>query len=174
VTEVLERTGRIDFLVNNAGIRRDNLLMRMKESDWDAVLAVNLKGAFNLCKAVIRAMLGARYGRIVNISSVVGLMGNAGQVNYSASKAGVLGLTKSLAREVAAKGITVNAIAPGYIATAMTDTLTDSVKERFLETIPMRKLGTPEDIAGAVRFLLSDSAAYVTGQVLGVNGGMWM
>lgn len=174
VAEILERTGRIDFLVNNAGIRRDNLLMRMKESDWDAVLTVNLKGVFNLSKAVIRAMLGARFGRIVNISSVVGLMGNAGQANYSASKAGVLGFTKSLAREVAAKGITVNAIAPGYIATAMTDTLTDSVKERFMETIPMKRLGTPEDIAGAVRFLLSDSASYITGQVLGVNGGMWM
>jgi len=174
VARILEKHGRIDHLVNNAGITRDNLLMRMKESEWDAVLTVNLKGVFNLSKAVIRPMLKARYGRIVNISSVVGMMGNAGQANYAASKAGVLGLTKSLAREVAARGITVNAVAPGYIATAMTENLPESARQTLFDIIPMKRLGTPGDVARAVRFLLSDDAGYITGQVLGVNGGMLM
>ncbi|MBN1273666.1 MAG: 3-oxoacyl-[acyl-carrier-protein] reductase [Candidatus Aminicenantes bacterium] len=175
VTEKIIKTlEKIDHLVNNAGITRDNLLMRMKEEEWDAVLAVNLKGVFNFSKAVIRNMMGKRYGRIVNISSVVGLMGNAGQTNYSASKAGVIGITKSLAREVASRGITVNAVAPGYIATEMTDKLSEEVKEMFMGLIPMKRFGTPEEIAKAVRFFLSDDAAYITGQVLSVNGGMLM
>lgn len=174
VKTILEQHKRIDFLINNAGITRDNLLMRMGELDWDQVMAVNLKGIFNLSKALVRHMLGNRSGRIVNISSVVGMMGNAGQTNYSASKAGVIGFTKSLAREVAARGITVNAVAPGYIDTAMTRDLPDAVKEKFEDIIPMKKFGTPEDVANAVKFLLSDDAAYITGQVIGVNGGMLM
>ena len=174
VKTILMQHKRIDFLVNNAGITRDNLLMRMGEQDWDLVIAVNLKGIFNLSKALVRHMLGNRSGRIVNISSVVGMMGNAGQINYSASKAGVIGFTKSLAREVAARKITVNAVAPGYIDTAMTKDLPDAVKEKFEDIIPMKKFGTPEDVANAVRFLLSDEAAYITGQVICVNGGMLM
>jgi len=174
VKTILEQHKRIDFLVNNAGITRDNLLMRMKEQDWDLVMAVNLKGIFNLSKALVRHMIGNRSGRIVNISSIVGIMGNAGQTNYSASKAGVIGFTKSLAREVAARGITVNAVAPGYIDTAMTKDLPDAVKKKFEDIIPMKKFGTPEDVANAVSFLLSDEAAYITGQVIGVNGGMLM
>lgn len=165
---------KIDHVVNNAGITRDNLLMRMKEEDWDAVLTVNLKGIFNLSKAVVRHMISNRYGRIVNISSVVGQMGNAGQTNYAASKAGVIGFTKSLAREVAARGITVNAVAPGYIATAMTESLPEGVKESFVNIIPMKKFGEPQDVAHAVKFLLSEESAYITGQVIGVNGGMLM
>jgi 3-oxoacyl-[acyl-carrier protein] reductase len=178
ISEVVKRMilnhEQIHHVVNNAGITRDNLLMRMKEEEWDSVLAVNLKGVFNISQAVIRHMMGKRYGRIVNVSSVVGLMGNAGQVNYSASKAGVIGFTKSLAREVASRGITVNAVAPGYIATAMTKNLPEAVKKKFEEIIPMKKFGLPEDVANAVRFLLSDRAAYITGQVLGINGGMLM
>jgi 3-oxoacyl-[acyl-carrier protein] reductase len=174
VNEILDRQGKIDFLVNNAGITRDGLLMRMKEEDWDSVLAVNLKGVYNLSKAVIRPMARARFGRIVNISSVVGLMGNVGQSNYSASKAGVLGFTKSLAREVASRSITVNAVAPGYIATSMTKKLPESVKKKFIELIPMKRFGEPKEVAQAVRFLLSDEADYITGQVLSVNGGMLM
>lgn len=174
VKVVLEAHGRIDHLVNNAGIARDSLLMRMKEEDWDSVLAVNLKGVFNLSKAVIRAMISSRFGRIVNVSSVVGLMGNAGQTNYAASKAGVVGFTKSLAREVAARGITVNAVAPGYIATAMTESLPEAVKETFLDIIPMKRFGTPEEVARVVRFLVSEEAAYITGQVISVNGGLLM
>ena len=171
---VVESHGKLDYLVNNAGITRDNLLVRMKEDEWDAVLAVNLKGVFNCSKAVVRHMMGNRFGRIVNISSVVGVMGNAGQANYSASKAGVLGFTKSLAREVASRGITVNAVAPGYIATAMTDTLSEAVKEGFMSLIPLKRFGTAQDVAAAVRFLLSDSAGYITGQVINVNGGLLM
>ena len=166
--------GRIDHLINNAGITRDGLLMRMREEDWDLVLRVNLKGVFNFSKAVLRTMIGARYGRVVNIASVAGLMGNAGQVNYAASKAGAIAFAKSMAREVAARGITVNCVAPGFIATAMTDALPEDVKKAFQGIIPMKKFGLPKDAASAVRFLLSDDASYITGQVISVNGGMYM
>ncbi len=174
VEEVVKGSKKIDFLVNNAGITKDNLLMRMKEEEWDAVLNVNLKGVFNFSKAVIRNMINNRYGRIVNISSIVGLIGNVGQCNYSASKAGVIGFTKSLAREVASRGITVNAVAPGYIDTPMTEGLPEAVKQQFRDWIPMKRFGTPEEITHAVKFLLSDEAAYITGQVINVNGGMFM
>ncbi len=174
VERVIKDHGKIDHLVNNAGITRDSLLLRLKEQDWDSVIAVNLKGVFNFSKAVIRNMISNRFGRIVNISSVVGLMGNAGQTNYSASKAGVIGFTKSLAREVAARGITVNAVAPGYIATAMTETLTEAVKSAFIELIPMKRFGTPDEVAQVVKFFLSERASYITGQVLSINGGMLM
>jgi len=173
IESALKARGRIDCLVNNAGITRDNLLLRMKEDEWDAVLAVNLKGVFNFTKAVLRSMVQNRQGRIVNVASVVGLMGNAGQSNYAASKAGVIGFTKSVAREVAGRGITVNCVAPGYIDTAMTHKLSDEVKKAFLDLIPMKRFGTPEDVAQAVMFLLSDRAAYITGQVIGINGGMY-
>ncbi|MGZ7065804.1 MAG: 3-oxoacyl-[acyl-carrier-protein] reductase [Candidatus Aminicenantales bacterium] len=166
--------GRIDHLINNAGITRDGLLMRMREEDWDLVLRVNLKGVFNFSKAVLRTMIGPRYGRVVNIASVAGLMGNAGQVNYAASKAGAIAFAKSMAREVAARGITVNCVAPGFIATAMTDALPEDVKKAFQDLIPMKKFGLPKDVASAVRFLLSDDASYITGQVISVNGGMYM
>ncbi|NIM58505.1 MAG: 3-oxoacyl-[acyl-carrier-protein] reductase [Candidatus Aminicenantes bacterium] len=174
VEEVVKGSKKIDFLVNNAGITKDNLLMRMKEEEWDAVLNVNLKGVFNFSKTVIRNMINNRYGRIVNISSIVGLIGNVGQCNYSASKAGVIGFTKSLAREVASRGITVNAVAPGYIDTPMTEGLPEAVKQQFRDWIPMKRFGTPEEITHAVKFLLSDEAAYITGQVINVNGGMFM
>jgi 3-oxoacyl-[acyl-carrier protein] reductase len=174
VEEVVKGSKKIDFLVNNAGITRDNLLMRMKEEEWDSVLNVNLKGVFNFSKAVIRNMINNRYGRIVNISSIVGLIGNVGQCNYSASKAGVIGFTKSLAREVASRGITVNAVAPGYIDTPMTEGLPETVKQQFRDWIPVKRFGTPEEITHAVKFLLSDEAAYITGQVINVNGGMFM
>jgi 3-oxoacyl-[acyl-carrier protein] reductase len=175
ITEaIINKHQKIDHLVNNAGITRDNLLMRMKEAEWDAVLAVNLKGVFNLTKAFIRHMIKNKYGRIVNISSVVGIMGNAGQSNYSASKAGVIGFTKSVAREIASRGITVNAVAPGYIATAMTENLDEQVKNAFIEMIPAKRFGTPEEVAQVVRFLLSDESAYITGQVININGGMLM
>ena len=173
VEGVVKEHQRLDYLVNNAGITRDNLLMRMREEEWDAVLAVNLKGVFNFCRAAVRPMVSNRFGRIVNIASVVGVMGNAGQANYSASKAGVIGLTKSLAREVAGRAVTVNCVAPGYIMTAMTEGLPEAVKKGFLEMIPMKRMGTPEDVAQAVKFLLSDQAAYITGQVIHVNGGMY-
>ncbi len=171
---VVKEFGRIDHLVNNAGITRDNLLMRMKEEEWDAVIAVNLKGIFNFSKAVVRSMLSARSGRIVNLSSVAGAMGNAGQTNYAASKAGVIGFTKSLAREVGSRGLTVNAVAPGYISTPMTAVLPEAVKQSFLAVIPLQRFGETVDVAGAVRFLCSDAAAYITGQVLHVNGGLYM
>ena len=174
VDAVAAAHGRIDHLVNNAGITRDTLLMRMKEEDWDLVLKVNLKGAFNFSKAVLRTMITARYGRIVNIASVAGLMGNAGQANYAASKAGLIALAKSLAREVGSRGITVNAVAPGFIATAMTEALPQEVQKAYLEVIPLKKFGLPKDVANAVRFLLSDDAAYITGQVVSANGGMYM
>jgi 3-oxoacyl-[acyl-carrier protein] reductase len=174
IEQCIKEHGVIHHLVNNAGITRDNLLMRMKEGEWDSVLAVNLKGVFNFSKAVIRHMIKNRYGRIVNISSVVGLIGNPGQTNYSASKAGVLGLTKSLAREVASRGITVNAVAPGFIQTAMTESLPEDVQKQFLSVIPVGRFGTPDEVAQAVSFLLSDEAAYITGQVININGGMYM
>ncbi len=165
---------QIDILVNNAGITKDGLAMRMKDDDWEQVLSVNLSSAFRLCRAAVKAMMKRRYGRIVNISSVVGAMGNPGQVNYVASKAGLIGLTKSLAAEVASRSVTVNAVAPGFIQTAMTDALNDQQKERILSGIPMSKMGQPEDIAAAVAFLASEEASYITGHTLHVNGGMYM
>jgi len=174
VEKIIERYGKIDFLVNNAGVTRDSLLMRMREEDWDTVISVNLKGVYNFSRAVIRSMARNRFGRIVNISSVVGLMGNAGQSNYAASKAGVIGFTKSLAREVAARNVTVNAVAPGYVATSMTESLPESVKKNFIDIIPMKRFGKPKEVAQVVRFLLSDDAAYITGQVININGGMLM
>ena len=170
----LENFGKIDILINNAGITRDNLLMRISETDWDDVLNVNLKGAYNCCKAVIRPMMKQRYGRIVNITSVVGLSGNAGQANYSASKAGLIGFTKSLAKELGSRNITVNAVAPGYITTVLTDVLSEEYKQAAIKATPMGRLGTPEDIANAVAFLVSDQASFITGQVLSVDGGMVM
>ena len=172
VEQVLAAFGRIDVLVNNAGVTRDNLLLRMSEEDYDRVLDTNLKGAVFCCKAVVRPMMRQRYGRIVNLSSVVGLRGNAGQANYSASKAGLIGLTKSLAKELAARKITVNAVAPGFIDTDMTAVLPQQAREAMLATIPMAHLGQPEDVAHAVAFFASDEAAYITGQVLCVDGGM--
>jgi 3-oxoacyl-[acyl-carrier protein] reductase len=166
--------GRIDILVNNAGITRDGLLMMMKEADFDAVINANLKGTFLCMKAVSRLMMKQRYGRIVNLSSVVGLRGNAGQVNYAASKAGVIGMTKSLAKELASRGVTVNAVAPGFIDTDMTAAMPQAAREATLASIPMGRMGAPEDVARAVAFLASDQAAYVTGQVLAVDGGMAM
>jgi 3-oxoacyl-[acyl-carrier protein] reductase len=174
IKEVIEQHGRVDILVNNAGIARDTLLSRMKEGDWDAVLAVNLKSVFNCTQAVTRYMMKQRYGRIVNIASVVGAMGNAGQANYAASKAGVMGFTKSVARELAGRNITVNAVAPGFIETEMTAHLPDKVKEAFLAQIPLGRAGQPEDVAGVVRFLVSEEASYITGQVIHLNGGMYM
>ena len=174
VESVKKDLGRLDHLINNAGITRDSLLLRMKEEDWDLVLRVNLKGAFNFSRSVVKHMVAARSGRIVSISSVVGLMGNAGQTNYAASKAGLIGFSKSLAREVAPRGITVNCVAPGYIATAMTEKLSDEVKKAFLDNIPMKRFGLPEEIARTVKFLCSDEAAYITGQVISVNGGLYM
>ncbi len=172
VKQVMERYGRIDILVNNAGITRDNLLLRMKEEDWDQVLNTNLKGVFLLTKAVVRPMMRQRSGRIINISSIVGVVGNPGQANYVAAKAGVIGFTKTVAKEVASRGITVNAIAPGFIDTDMTATLGDEVREQLMNRIPLGRLGSPDDIAGAVKFLASDHAAYITGHTLHVDGGM--
>ena len=164
--------GKIDILVNNAGITRDNLIMRMSEEDWDAVIAVNRKSVFNCCKAVCRLMMKQKGGRIINISSVVGLMGNAGQANYSASKAGIIGLTKTLAKEFASRGILVNAIAPGFIRTKMTDFLNDEQRAALMKLIPLEKMGEPEDVANAVLFLASPLSSYITGQVIPVDGGM--
>ena len=169
-----EAFGRVDILVNNAGITRDGLLMRMKDEDWDAVLNVNLKGAFLCTRAAFKVMSKQRYGRIINIASVVGQMGNAGQANYCASKAGLIGLTKSNAREMAKRSITVNAVAPGFIATAMTDSLSDKVRAELTAQIPLERLGSADDIANAVVFLASEAAGYITGHVLSVNGGMYM
>jgi 3-oxoacyl-[acyl-carrier protein] reductase len=174
VEAIMERFGQIDILINNAGIARDKLILRMTEEDWDAVLNVNLKGTFNCTKAVIRHMSKQRRGKIVNIASVVGEMGNAGQANYSASKAGVIGLTKTIAREFAQRGLNINAIAPGYIQTPMTEALPEKAKEELRRLIPMERLGRPEDVAQAVFFLVSESSSYITGQVLNVNGGIYM
>jgi 3-oxoacyl-[acyl-carrier protein] reductase len=169
-----ETFGRVDILVNNAGITRDGLLMRMKDEDWDAVLNVNLKGAFLCTRAAFKVMSKQRYGRIINIASVVGQMGNAGQANYCASKAGLIGLTKSNARELAKRSITVNAVAPGFIATAMTDALSEKVRDELTAQIPLERLGSADDIANAVAFLASEQSGYITGHVLSVNGGMYM
>ena len=172
--DILSRYERVDVLVNNAGITRDTLVMRMSEDDWDAVMQVNLKSVFNCTHAVIRPMIKQRGGRIVNITSVVGLIGNVGQANYAASKAGIIGFTKTVAREVAARGITVNAVAPGFIDTEMTASLSEKVKESFLRQIPLGRIGQPEDVAEAVYWLCSSAAGYVTGQTVHVNGGMFM
>jgi len=174
VKEAAEKLGGLDILVNNAGITKDSLILRMKEDDWDAVINVNLKGTFNCTKAAVKLMSKQRSGKIVNIASIVGLMGNAGQANYAASKAGVIGLTKTTAREFAARGITVNAVAPGFIATAMTEAIPEKAKQELNAQIPMGRLGLPADVAEAVLFLSGASADYITGQVLSVNGGMYM
>ena len=174
IRKTIEAFGSIDILVNNAGITRDTLLMRMKEADWDAVLDTNLKGVFLCTKAVAKLMMKQRSGKIINMTSVVGLTGNAGQANYAAAKAGVVGFTKSMAKELGSRGITVNAVAPGFIATDMTEVLPDSVKEQMTSTIPLGRPGTPSDVAKAVLFLCSDAAAYITGQTLNVDGGMVM
>jgi 3-oxoacyl-[acyl-carrier protein] reductase len=174
VEAAMQRFGKIDILVNNAGIARDKLILRMTEEDWDTVLNVNLKGTFNCTKAVIKYMSKQRSGKIVNIASVVGMMGNPGQANYSASKAGVIGLTKTVAREFAARGINVNAIAPGYIQTPMTEVLPEKAKEELKRLIPMERLGQPEDVAHAVLFLVSEASSYITGNILNVNGGIYM
>lgn len=174
VSQVLDTFGKLDILVNNAGITRDNLIMRLKEEDWDQVIDTNLKGVFHCIKAVTRPMMKQRSGRIINISSVVGVIGNAGQANYVAAKAGVIGLTKTTAKELASRGITVNAIAPGFIETDMTDVLSESIREELMKAIPLARLGKPEDIARAVRFLSSSDAEYITGQVIHVDGGMVM
>ena len=171
---VLERFGKVEILVNNAGITRDNLMLRMKRAEWDSVLGINLTGAFLVTQALLSPMLKNRWGRIVNIASVVGRAGQAGQVNYAASKAGLVGFTRSLAREVASRGITVNAVAPGFIETPMTAVLTEEQTKAMLATVPLGRRGTPKDVAQAVKFLASDAASYITGHVLDVNGGMFM
>jgi len=174
VKAVSSKYGQIDVLVNNAGITRDGLIMRMKEADWDAVINVNLKSAFNCIKAVSTIMVKQRSGRIINLASVVGVMGNPGQANYVASKAGMIGLTKTVAKELGSRGITVNAVAPGFIETDMTAVLSDKAKEAMLSMIPLQRAGTPQDVADAITFLASDSAGYITGQVIHVTGGMYM
>lgn len=174
IDAAVEAFGRVDILVNNAGITRDGLIMRMKDEEWDAVLNVNLKGAFVCTRTAFKVMSKQRYGRIINIASIVGQMGNAGQANYCASKAGLIGLTKSNAREMAKRNITVNAVAPGFIATAMTDALSDKVRGELAAQIPLERLGSADDIANAVVFLASEASGYITGHVLAVNGGMYM
>ncbi len=174
VGEVLEQYGNIDILVNNAGITRDNLLLRMKEEEWDEVLNTNLKGVFLMTKRVLRKMIKNKRGKIINITSIVGVIGNAGQANYSASKAGLIGFTKSVAKEVAVRGIQVNAIAPGFIETEMTDVLPENIKDELINAIPSRKLGKPEDIAYLVGYLSSELSNYITGQIIHVDGGMYM
>ncbi|MCE1226181.1 MAG: 3-oxoacyl-[acyl-carrier-protein] reductase [Geobacteraceae bacterium] len=174
IDAAVEAFGRVDILVNNAGITRDGLIMRMKDEEWDAVLSVNLKGAFVCTRTAFKVMSKQRYGRIINIASIVGQMGNAGQANYCASKAGLIGLTKSNAREMAKRNITVNAVAPGFIATAMTDALSDKIRGELAAQIPLERLGSADDIANAVVFLASEASGYITGHVLAVNGGMYM
>ncbi|MDD2523784.1 MAG: 3-oxoacyl-[acyl-carrier-protein] reductase [Endomicrobiia bacterium] len=174
VTKVLDKFQKIDILVNNAGITKDNLVLRMSEQEWDAVISVNLKGVFNCIKAVVKPMFKQRSGRIINIASVVGLMGNAGQANYSASKGGVIALTKTCAREFSSRNVLVNAIAPGFIRTAMTDVLSDDVKQKLTDQIPLKRLGEASDIAKSALFLASEDSSYITGHVISVNGGMYM
>jgi len=174
VDSAIAEFGRVDILVNNAGVTRDTLIMRMEETDWDYVMDINLKGTFNCSKAVVRQMIKQRHGRIINISSVSGLMGNAGQTNYSASKAGIIGFSKALARELASRQITVNVIAPGFVPTALTNDLSEELKNESLKFIPLGRWGKPEEVAFAAAFLASDEAAYITGQVLSVDGGMAM
>ncbi len=174
VKKIVETWGTVDILINNAGINRDNLLLRMTETEFDEVIATNLKGVFNCTKAVTRIMMKQRSGKIVNMTSVVGLTGNAGQANYAAAKSGIIGFTKSVAKELAARGVTVNAIAPGFITTDMTAKLPEKIKEETLNQIPIGKFGTPEDVANLAAFLVSDQAAYITGQVINVDGGMVM
>lgn len=174
VGELLKEWGKVDILINNAGITRDNLLIRMTEEDWDSVVATNLKSVYNTCRVLARSMMKARSGKIINISSVIGLMGNAGQANYAASKSGVIGFTKSLAKELASRNVCVNCVAPGYIETQMTQGLSDSVKEKILSEIPLSRIGQPNDVAQAALFLASSQADYITGQVLTVDGGMVM
>lgn len=172
VAEIVKKEGRIDVLVNNAGITKDNLIMRMNESDWDAVININLKGTFNCIKSVTRTMMGQRYGKIINIGSIVGTIGNAGQINYSASKAGMIGITKSAAKELASRNITVNLIAPGYVSTEMTDKLSDEQKEYFVNNIPLKRVANPNEISDVVLFFASNASDYITGQVLHVDGGL--
>jgi 3-oxoacyl-[acyl-carrier protein] reductase len=172
VNKILDKYTRVDILVNNAGITKDNLFLRMREEEWDAVLTVNLKGTFNCCKAVAKSMLKARKGKIISIASVIGILGNIGQANYAASKAGIIGLTKSLAREFASRNINVNAIAPGYIKTDMTDQLKEETRQQILQNVPLGRMGTPEDVAGVCLFLGSKEANYLTGQTIKVDGGM--
>jgi 3-oxoacyl-[acyl-carrier protein] reductase len=172
--EIVKEFGRLDIVINNAGITRDGLILRMKEEDWDAVININLKGVFLCSKEAVKVMVKQKYGRIVNIASVVAFMGNPGQANYSASKAGIVGLTKTTAREYASRGVTVNAVAPGFISTAMTDALAENVRQEMLKSIPAGKFGAVEDVANAVMFLASPGSGYITGQVIHVNGGMYM
>ncbi|MBF8982175.1 3-oxoacyl-[acyl-carrier-protein] reductase [Lutibacter sp. B2] len=174
ISQAEEKFGEIDILINNAGITKDKLLIKMNEDDWDKVIEVNLKGTYNCTKAVSRKMMKQRSGKIVNVASVVGVNGNAGQSNYAASKAGIIGFTKSIAKELGVRGINVNAVAPGFIQTNMTDVLSDEVKNHIMSQIPMKKLGTPEDVANTIAFLCSDEAKYITGQVINIDGGMVM
>lgn len=174
VQKILDKFGKIDILINNAGITRDSLAVRMQDADWDAVINVNLKGAFNCIKACAKPMMKQRYGKIVNIASIIGLIGNAGQANYAASKGGLIALTKTVAKELASRSVNVNAVAPGFIKTAMTDKLSEELKQQLLKLIPLGRMGVPRDVANAVMFLISENSAYMTGQVVQVDGGMVM
>jgi len=174
INKILDKMGKVDILVNNAGITKDNLLLRMSQADWDAVINVNLKGTFNCIKAVTRPMIKQRSGRIISIASIIGLMGNPGQANYAASKAGIIALTKTVAKELASRNINANAVAPGFIQTAMTDKLPEDIKKKMLEAIPLARLGTPQDVANVCLFLASDESSYITGQVITIDGGMVM